>query len=224
LISNDTIFGITENGGINDDGTIFSYVIDEPQDPPTEPTLVITLSITKPQRITVSTKEDVAVSEGVLIDLDTLFSVDGNVAYSHSWKVINNNELQEVAKQVNIFEDETFYVFVTTEEGCTYSDSVNVRIAKITGLDKQTANVNPINIFPNPNEGSFRLEIAAEYAGFYTYAVMDVFGRSMAIGQFNCQDVCIHDIKVKKIPKGIYTIIVHRDDLFYGKRKLIIGN
>jgi len=224
LISNDTIFGITENGGIYDDGTIFSYVIDEPQDLPTEPTPIITLSITKPERITVSTKENVAVSEGVLIDLDTLLSIDGNVAYSHSWNVINNNEFQEVDKQVNIFEDETFYVVVTTEEGCTYSDSVNVRLAKITGLDNQQVKGDPINIFPNPNEGSFRLEIGAEYPGFYTYAVMDIFGRIMTNGQFNCQDACIHDIKVKKIPKGIYTIVVYRDDLFYGKRKLSISN
>ena len=70
-MSGDTIFGYTAEGGINDDGTIFRYVIEKPQITPVEPSKVITLSISKPEEIILETQMDLIIENGNYIDLDT---------------------------------------------------------------------------------------------------------------------------------------------------------
>jgi uncharacterized repeat protein (TIGR03803 family) len=224
IISNDTIFGITEKGGINDDGTIFRYIIDEPQITPVEPTKIFTLSITKPKEITLETKEEIIIDSGKFIDLDTTFSVEGNIPYTHSWNVKTGNDFKEINNKVIINQNITFYLFVTTDQGCTYTDSVTVQAKNVTSVEESVNNENQIIIYPNPNPGIFQIEILDGNAN-YEYNIFDISGRKVANGNIFCQtNECVQNIKLDNIKPGAYNLVIRKADKFYGQKKLVIYN
>ena len=223
-MSGDTIFGYTAEGGINDDGTIFRYVIEKPQITPVEPPKVITLSISKPEEIILETQMDLIIENGNYIDLDTTFSVEGDIPHTHTWNVKNNNNFQEINNTVSINQNVTFYLFVTTAQGCTYIDSVTVQAKNVTGIEESVTNENQIIIYPNPNPGVFQIEISDGNAN-YEYDIFDISGRKVADGKILCQkNECVQSINLVNVKPGAYNMIVKKNDIIYGQKKLVIIN
>ena len=52
----------------------------------------------------------------------------------------------------------TYWVGVTTENGCYSNDTVNIEFVDCTGIDEFADNVS-VNVYPNPNNGEFTLSI-----------------------------------------------------------------
>ncbi len=114
VMSGDTIFGYTWEGGINNDGILYRYIVKKSTDILTKHPKVIKLAIKRPEQITLTTKEDLVVESGMSIDLDTTFSVTGNIDYTYSWKVKTTAGYDIIDKTAKITSDSTFYIFLTT--------------------------------------------------------------------------------------------------------------
>lgn len=224
IISNDTIWGITDDGGIYDNGTLFRYVIDEPQIIPVEPPKIITLSISKPEEISITTKKNIIFDSENSIDLDTTFSAIGNIAYTHSWNVKSWNDFSEIDQNVNVAQNSTFYLFLTTDQGCTYIDSVYIQVKNSTNIEDNFLNEKYITVYPNPNKGEFQIEIQGGNAN-YKYDIFDVLGRKISNGNIFCQtNSCVQSIEIKDAKSGVYNLVIKKDDIFFGQKKLIISN
>ncbi len=220
VLTGDTIFGITLGGGSDNAGTIFRYQIKNPLDSLNVQPKVINLSTKITNFITV--KKNIVVDPGSFIDLDTTFSVIGNTQYTHEWKVKTNTGYEICDKIVKIIRDSTFYLFLSTVQGCSYSESVIITINSTTGIydfdiPKQ------INIYPNPTKGNFRI-IIPEGNVEYSYHLYDVSGILTANGIMDCQtEQCIINLELTNIPAGVYTIVISKNNKYYGRRKLVIS-
>ncbi len=222
VMSGDTIFGYTYEGGINNDGVLYRFTLKKSSETITEPPKVIKLAIKRPEQITLATKEDLVVESGMSIDLDTTFSVTGNIDYTYSWKVKTTAEYEIIDKTAEITSDSTFYIFLTTIQGCSYFDSVMV-IAKNSTNIHDIDITNKISIYPNPNTGDFQIKIFGDKAD-YSFEIVDVAGKKITNGRIICTSgECIYNINLSDAKPGLYTLVINKDQVFFGQKKFIIS-
>lgn len=92
--------------------------------------------------------------------------------------------------------DTTTYVVTTADTaGCTQVDSIEVQVKQpepdttaVTGLAGAFSQAGSISVYPNPNQGIFRVGLALGYSGAYTLRIFnlqgaEVFGKSDNIAQ-----------------------------------------
>ncbi len=222
VMSGDTIFGYTWDGGINNDGILYRYTLEKSTDTLTKHPEVIKLAIKRPEQITLTTKEDLVVENDQSIDLDTTFSATGNIEYTYSWKVKTNNEYNIVDKTAKINSDSTFYIFLTTIQGCSYFDSVMV-VAKNSTDIHDIDITNQISIYPNPNTGDFQIKILGEKAE-YSFEIVDIAGKKIANGRIICTSgECTFNVNLSDAKPGFYTLVINMDQVFYGQKKFVIS-
>ncbi|MCF8226223.1 MAG: DUF5050 domain-containing protein [Bacteroidales bacterium] len=221
VVARDTIFGITDKGGSNDDGVIFRYLTNEKlADDIDRRIRVVMVPIMLPDTLSLETRNDVLIKSGQFIDLDTCFTVSGNAQYSHSWYIMNETGLSECSRISQVSENSMFYLFVTTR-GCTYSDSLWVSVFtndKEFELGKQG-----VSVTPNPNQGQFKVKIPSGPANF-SYQIFNSIGILIAEGNTYCQDCqCVLEIHLQEVASGVYTIVIHRNGIFMDRQKTVIS-
>jgi hypothetical protein len=222
VMSGDTIFGFTGGCGEYGGGTIFRYNIDKSETYSNDRINVIKLPVTDTGQIKISTKKNLIIKKGNLINLDTTFTVSGNISYIHSWEVKSGNDFEVIDKNAEICKDSTFYLFITTNQGCIFKDSVAIRVDSVNYIKSIEAE-EQISIYPNPNSGKFQIKIPAGNAN-YNYIIIDITGKIIANGKVNCAtEECIFDIELTDSKPGIYTIIIKKGEVFLGRRKFIIS-
>ncbi len=221
-ISGDTIWGITKYGGINDDGVLYRFTLEKSNESLTDPPKVIKLAIERPEQVTLTTKENLVVESGKSIDLDTTFSATGNIQYTYSWQVKTTTGYNIIDNVAKITSDSTFYIFLTTTQGCSYLDSLIVEAQSSTSISDIDFN-NQIHIYPNPNTGEFQITILGDNAN-YSYEIFDIVGKKIADGRIICTTgECIHNINLSDAQPGLYTLVISKDQEFFGQKKFIIS-
>ena len=222
VMSGDTIFGYTIEGGINNDGVLYRFTLEKSNETLTEPPKVIKLAIDRPEQVTLTTKENLVVESGKSIDLDTTFSANGNIQYTYSWKVKTTTGYNIIDNVAEITSDSTFYIFLTTTQGCTYLDSLIVEAQSSTSISDIDFN-NQIHIYPNPNTGEFQITILGDNAD-YSYDIFDIVGKKIADGRIICTTgECIYNINLSDAQPGLYTLVISKDQEFFGQKKFIIS-
>ena len=78
------------------------------------------------------------------------------------------------------------WVDVTNTNGCTTRDYVDLTFKDCTGINDY--NTPDINIYPNPNKGSFNLEINSKTKGIYNIKIVNTFGTKV----YQLNDVLIN--------------------------------
>jgi len=221
IVSEETIFGLTIYGGAYGSGTIFKYFLGKPPLPPKEKIKTIALSIKKPETLQINLSQDMAVADGTYVNLDTTVTINGTVGFTYQWKVKGNGSLNEIDNIVKISHDSTFYLFATTTEGCTYSDSTTLRIKRITGIGDEVNQKN-IVLFPNPNKGEFELRILNGLR-LYNYEVLDVTGKVVYSDEFICpENDCTKFISLNSVKMGTYALILKQGSMILSRHKFII--
>ena len=217
----DTIFGYAY-GGINDNGILYRFTVNNSPVGSNNQLKTIKLALKRPERPDINTKEGLSVERGKYIDLDTTFTVPGNVQYSHAWKVKTNTGYDVINKTAKITSDSTFYLFITTIDGCSYLDSTRVEAKAATGvLDVESGD--DIYVYPNPNDGNFQINIPSGY-GDCSYEIFDIQGVKITAGNIFCaSDDCIHNIRLPDIKPGAYTLAIMKRNLLLSKVRFIIS-
>jgi uncharacterized repeat protein (TIGR03803 family) len=222
VMSGDTIFGYTSEGGLNNDGILYRFTVKESTDTLSKHPKVVKLAIKRPEQVTITTKSNLEVKNDQFINLDTTFSVTGDIQYTHIWKVKTNSGYDIIDKTAQITSDSTFYLFLTTVQGCSYSDSVTVQVKSSTAIfDPDISQL--IGIYPNPNTGDFRIIISGGN-GKYSYEIIDITGTKTADGIIDCTSgECIFDISLSDAKPGTYTMVIVRNGAFLGRTRFIIS-
>lgn len=221
VISEDTIFGYTAEGGINNDGILYRFALKESTDTIAEHPKVIKLAIKKPEQVTLTTKENLVIENGEYINLDTTFSVTGNIQYTYSWKVKTDYGYEIINKTAEINSDSTFYIFLTTIQGCSYLDSVFVKVNNDTEINDIDIN-NQINIYPNPNTGECKIKLPGGFVD-YSYDIFNIAGTKVTDGKINCTtEECIFDIKLTDAKPGVYTLVINKNGTLFAQKRFIV--
>ncbi|WP_235291141.1 T9SS type A sorting domain-containing protein [Portibacter lacus] len=76
-----------------------------------------------------------------------------------------------------------------------------------------------LNIAPNPNDGTFRLELKGSYRGEYRIDVISDIGQRVADYKVEkLYDRSIRDIELSHLPDGMYIIVISNE---FGKKEII---
>jgi len=218
VIDDGIIYGSTSKGGWYNYGVIYKYRIDSLGIPDNR----LRLPVKRPVQLTLNTRDDMEVEINKSVDLDTTFSVKENIQYLHSWKVKTDYGYDMINKIAQIKQDSTFYLFLTTSQGCSYLDSVTVKAKVTTGIDDPLT-LNQITLFPNPSKGIFKIKIPDGNAS-YSYDIFDISGISITNGIIDClTEECIINVELPEALPGVYYIIINKNYRFYSRQKFIIS-
>ncbi len=217
----DTIFGYA-NGGVYNSGILYRFTVNNSLIGSKNQLKTVTLALKRPEHPDISTKDGLSVEKGKYIDLDTTFTVTGNVQYTHTWKVKTNTGYEMINKTAKITNDSTFYIFITTIDGCSYFDSTRVVAKAATGVFDTESGAG-LCIYPNPNDGNFQINIPSGY-GDCSYEIFNIQGAKITTGNIFCaSDDCIHSIRLPDIKPGAYTLAIMKRNLLLCKVKFIIS-
>lgn len=76
-----------------------------------------------------------------------------------------------------------------------------------------------INVFPNPSNGHFTLEVLMPAQGDVSYRVLDVSGRAIAQNKFTrIEGLLLHTIDMNEAAKGVYIMEILIDDRVYYRK------
>lgn len=95
----------------------------------------------------------------------------------------------------------------TDSHGCSNTQTTNITVNACTGVAEQSAN-NGINVYPNPNSGSFAISFAAE-TGDVTIEVIDMSGRVVyAAMENNVAAGAVKQVSLENANAGMYLLRV----------------
>lgn len=185
---------------------------------------VFELKIVQPPRLSLTVSDTINASKGEVVDLDTLFHVEGDISYVREWNFNNGVQTQTIENPIyTIAENGVFYLTVIDENECTYLDSIALYIA--TGLNEfltNKDNLHNIQVYPNPNSGTFDILISDCLPGFYV-RVFNSLGIQFLDKYLDC-NIGDHAEKIvlPNPESGIYFILVEKDSQIIYKQKVII--
>lgn len=109
----------------------------------------------------------------------------------------------------------TYYVTVTDGHSCTSIDTVNIYVEICSAIDKFTSNNNrSLNIFPNPNKGTFTLIIeSTEKTGIINIEIVNSFGQVVYTEQVGKVEAKHESqIDISNYAKGNYIARIKEDN------------
>jgi hypothetical protein len=132
---------------------------------------------------------------------DTLFSsvVNGNQWYLGS----TGNPIVGATSQYYITTtNDDYYVIVTDSNGCV-SDTSNIFNVFTVSINNLNTEFN-INIYPNPNNGSFNIQLNNPLNEKVTIELFDAIGQ--LVYKSNLTNTNKHDFNLREVSGGLYTI------------------
>lgn len=188
------------------------------------PQELFTLTIDQPPVLILSISENIYTEQGVVIDLDTLYSVEGEISYVSEWKFFNGIETQVLDNPiVNITVEGIIYLSLIDENECTTMDSVAISFGNPTGeIPKQIDNLYRLEVYPNPNTGEFELVIP-DCRPFYSIQVYNSLGIRIYSVHPDCQKGEHRELIVLPADMtGMYLLVVKRNRNIIYKQKIIV--
>lgn len=153
---------------------------------------------------------------------DTVVLDAGNPGAQYLWSNGSSQRTVAVGTTGIGYDVKTLTVTVTGPNGCTSEATIKVHFdfSQCMGISDHP-HFGTIRIYPNPNDGSFALEVDG-YSGDMELLVTDLYGRLIKSSEFNnIQNSFREDIQLGDIPAGIYIISI-RDRESVASEKLII--
>ncbi len=166
-----------------------------------EPILIEMIPTVKPQ---------ISQSENILISTP---------ADSYQWYLDDNLIEGATFRQLEISELGTYRVEITDDNGCeVMSDPVKI----LSGIKDVYEDGKFLSIQPNPNKGSFRIELMLPETHEFEIAIVDLSGKTVYQQQEFYQDgVLSLDMNLSGIPSGAYFVNINFADTTLVKKLII---
>lgn len=153
---------------------------------------------------------------------DTVVLDAGNEGATYLWSNGSSERIINVGTTGIGFDMKTFSVLVTDPNGCSTEESITVLFdfSQCLGISEDP-HFGDIRIYPNPNSGSFTVEISG-YTGNISLSVSNMYGQVLLRKEFRGVRIDLNeDFSLEGIPAGIYLITL-KDDIALTSRKLLI--
>ena len=155
----------------------------------------VAISVTEPTAITASAIDN---GDGTA----TVTATGGNSPYSYVWDATAGN--QTTATATGLVHNSTYTVTITDQNGCVTTTTVTVNI---TGLDN-VPDLSKFDVQPNPNDGSFVVQISFTSAQKSTVRLTNVLGQSLAEYNFEDANFTI-PIDIAEQASGVYFVVLN---------------
>jgi hypothetical protein len=123
------------------------------------------------------------------------------------------------------FDPATYYYYVvfSNGNGCETMSYYNFHPhPHIIGIEEQQA-IDGFTLFPNPNQGNFRVEMISQYQGPLEVSVLDATGRQ--VGQYQLFKPSLYFTKSFSLPgltQGLYIVKISSRSGFVSSEKMIV--
>ena len=112
-------------------------------------------------------------------------------------------------------------VNVTDGGNNLYIDNINLG-ALITGLEEFENNIVDVNVFPNPNNGTFNIQYALNENTTSSLKIIDVLGKEVYTTNTKKQPIGIHTQQINiDLQNGVYTIVLITGNVSTNKKIVI---
>lgn len=112
-----------------------------------------------------------------------------------------------------------FTLKVTPMNGCNEGEasemSVNVNI--ITSIDREREGIHKINIYPNPSQGDFTLDLAGT-GNVQQIRIINAYGQEL--NSFKPENG-LNQYQFRNLPKGLYTVLIQTREKEYAQKVLV---
>jgi hypothetical protein len=135
----------------------------------------------------------------------------GNTGASYMWSTGETTQTITINAEEYEYGTYTFYVDVTSVDGCESSDEINIEIKDCTSIDENEQTVK-LAVFPNPNNGVFSLQLNTLNTQTVTIRVTDLTGKTV----YRSEEIRINgsynqQIDLSNLSGGVYNIFVIGD-------------
>ncbi len=137
----------------------------------------IHLSVNQPPSLVADAGVDTFVWLGDSVEIGgTPTAQDGTLPYTYSWSPTEGLSNPAVANPIAFPDTTTTYTLTLTDgNGCKSISTMKVKVSN-TGISEGSSLVN-MKIFPNPNNGNFKILLNGNYRGELTIALMNNIGQ-----------------------------------------------
>lgn len=157
-----------------------------------------------------------------ITQVSTVLTANSVGAVSYQWLDANQNPIPGATAQTyTATGNGVFYVQITDANGCS---STSARfIVDFTGIEEELANGMDVQIYPNPNNGVFTLDILGAYGQEIGVTITDAVGK--VVQKFDIpvdnMDKLSRTIDLSGYSKGVYLITVNTDNRMINKKVVV---
>ncbi|HNR20031.1 MAG TPA: Ig-like domain-containing protein [Bacteroidia bacterium] len=200
-------------------GTVtFTYLICDNRSPSLCDTGLVTITIVSP--LPVELTSFTGMREGEKNILEWVTASELNNDYFLLERSNNASDFETIAKIKGNITSNVEHKYFYTDVGVNTNTKQYYRlkqfdfnghyeISKTIEVTKKKV-LPPIELFPNPNKGLFRVKINCENKGLVTISVVSQFGSEIYREEFNClSQSAIKELTLKNPPKGLYYLIIN---------------
>ncbi len=139
----------------------------------------------------------------------------GTVPYTYTWTPSGGTSANATGLGAGKYK-----VCVTDKNGCGICDSVVIKEVIITGINNNTTNTT-LNVYPNPNDGSFIISLDSPSRQLFSIKVMSPIGQVVSDLKIETDGVSQIPIDITNVAKGMYFIKIQSDKELLTKRIFI---
>lgn len=155
-----------------------------------------------------------------------IINVSGNTLISSSdvdnqW-YLNGEPIEDgTNKSYTIEENGNYFVVVTNSFGCSQtSEMKNLVVSGVEEITDVDTAKNTIQVFPNPNNGVFNIEISSEKNQNFYYKIIDITGHEIKAGTLKNINQ-FQKITIENPTSGIYFVQIYNAHHHYTTKMLI---
>lgn len=156
-------------------------------------------SCTTTATTTVSQPTSLSVSTTATGSSATATAIGGTSPYSYLW---SSTPAQTTATATGLAAG-SYTVTVTDAHACNATSTV-----VITGIENTNPNISTINIYPNPSNGSFKVDVQLISAENVSFEIRDLTGRKIFTSTEENTAAIVKDINLGNIAVGAYILSV----------------
>jgi hypothetical protein len=185
---------------------------------------VFELNINQPPLFIITISETVDATVGEVVNLDSWFHVEGDISYNREWKFRYGSFLQTLDNPVfTITSNGVFYLIVINENDCTVLDSITLNIVTgVKDINTDRDNSHSIQIYPNPNSGSFDIKISDCQPGF-SVEIINSLGVRLFSKTLNCDNNAYSGtIMLPERESGTCFLLIKKGNKIIYRQKVII--